>query len=110
MGNVDETVLHAGFPGPALDFNAYHFDRDAALAADQVVVVFFADAATVAGLAVLASQGVKFAGFGQRPHLVVYGGQSDVFTLGLKRGVEVLGGAELVGRVQDGGEGTLLPR
>jgi hypothetical protein len=110
VGNVNEPVLHAGFPGPAFDCHALYFYSCSALAAHQVVVVLFADAAPVAGLAVFASQGVKFARFGQRPHLVVHGGQGDVLALGLKGGVEVLSGAELVGSVQDGGEGTFLPR
>jgi hypothetical protein len=110
VGDVDEAVFHAGFPGPAFDFSAFDLDGCAALAADEVVVVLFAGTAPVTRLAVLAPQGVELARFGECPHLVVHGGQGDVLTLGLQSGVEVLGGAELVGRVQDGGEGTFLPR
>ena len=72
-------------------------------------MVFVAGAAAVAGFAVVASQGVELAGVGERPHLVVDGGEGDVLALGLELGVEVLGRAEAVGSVQDGGQGALLP-
>ncbi len=110
VGDVDETVTVAGSGGPAFDFGPFDLDGAAALAAYEVVMVFVAGAATVARFAVVASEGVNLARFGQGPHLVVDGGKGDVVALGLEFGVEVLRGAEAVRGVQYGGEGAFLPR
>ena len=85
------------FRGPAFDFWSFDFDRGAAVAADEVVVVLAAGAAPVAGFAIVTSQGVELAGVGERSDLVVDGGEGDVLTLGLELGVKLLSRAEPVG-------------
>ena len=82
---------------PAFDFWSFDFDGSAAVAADEVVVVLVAGAATVASFAVIASEGVELAGVGERSHLVVDGGEGDVLALSLELGVKLLSGAEPVG-------------
>src|SRR5262245_62056384 len=84
VGDVDEAVFAARSGGPAFDSKSFHLDGGAAPAAYQVVVVFVGSAAAVADLAVLTSQGIKLAGFGEGPHLVVHSGEGDVFAVGLE--------------------------
>jgi hypothetical protein len=96
VGDLDEAVFVAGSGGPPFDFGSFDFDCAATLAAHEVVVVFVAGTASVAGFAVRAAQGVEIACFGQGPQLVVDGGEGDVLALGLELGVEVLGGPESV--------------
>jgi hypothetical protein len=110
MGHVDEAMLVASARGPTLDLASFDFDGPAAATAYKVMVVLVPGAASIAGFAVVASQSVEFACFGERPHLVVDGGKRDVLPLGLEFGVEVLGGAEPVGCGQHSGEGAFLSR
>ena len=55
VGDVEKAVLLASPGGPAFDFWSFDFDGVAAVAADKVVVVVIAGAATVASFAVVAS-------------------------------------------------------
>jgi hypothetical protein len=94
--------------GPPLDFGALDFNRSSTVPADEVVMVVIPGAATVSGFAIVASESIELASFGEDAELVVDGGQGDVLALGLQLGVQVLGGTESVGGVQDGSECTLL--
>jgi len=110
VGDVDEPMVAARSSGPPFDFGSFDFDGDPALTTYEVVVMLVAGAAAVAGFAVVTSEGVELARFGEGPYLVVDGGEGDVLALGLKLGMEVLGGAKPIGGIEDSGEGALLAR
>ena len=96
MGDVEKSVVFTCSGRPAFDFWSFDFNGSAAVAADEVVVVLLAGAATVASFAVVASEGVDLAGVGESAYLVVDGGKCDVLALGLELGVKLLSGAEPV--------------
>ena len=73
-----------------------------------MVVVLAALAASVEHLLVAAHL-VHLTGLGQRGEVAVDGGQPHLGPLRLQGGVDLLGGAELLGALQDVAHGGALP-
>jgi hypothetical protein len=79
VGDVDKAMVLARCGSPAFDLWSLDFDGAPAMTADKVMVVVIAGTSAVESFAVVASEGVKLAGIGKRTHLVVDGGEGDIF-------------------------------
>lgn len=108
MGDLDESVFAGNPVGPALDLGSLDFDGGAAATAHEVMMVVVGVAPPVESLARGGPQEVHFSGVREGSELVVDGGEADVFALCPQLGEYVLGGPELVGRVQGCSQRPLL--
>ena len=110
VGYGGEAVFARGAAGPAFHRVFSDFNGVSAKAADQVVVMVPALAATVAGFGVLGSQHVDFALVRHGLQNPIDGGQGDRFPVRAQHGVQLLGAAEFRGLFQHLVEGRPLPR
>lgn len=84
VSDVDESVACGHLGRPLLDGRTLYLHGPPAVPADQVVMVTFATAATVASFAVVAANDVELSGLCERPHLAVDRGEPDVLTANLE--------------------------
>ena len=109
VGDGSEAVI-AGCPVcPAVDRRCGDFHGVAALAADQVVVVFLAVAAPVPGLALGGPQYVHFTLTGHGLQGAVDRGEGDPFPVFMQQMVQLLGAAESCRLLQHVVERHALP-
>src|SRR6185312_7809952 len=86
---------------PRLDRGSLDLDGRAAPPAHQVVVVLGARAPPVDGLARVGAEHVDLAAVGQRLQGAVHGGEADAVAAAAQLLVDLLGGAEVVDRVDE---------
>ena len=110
MGHVDKAVRVSDSGRPDLNLWAFHLDRASAVPADEVVVVLITRATPISRLSIVTAKGVEVAVLCETAELVVDRCKPNVLTSGSKLGVEILGGAELSRRIENGGKGALLAR
>jgi len=108
MADVDKLVDLCDPIGPDLDFGPFHLNSAAALATDQVVVVISGSAAPKEGFSVVRAEDIDVAAVGEGAELVIDSREPDVLSPRPKVREQLLSGAEVLGRIENGRKGALL--
>ncbi|KLL96565.1 hypothetical protein NJ76_02010 [Rhodococcus sp. IITR03] len=107
VADVDEAVRLGHLVRPAFDLRAVHLDREAAVAAHEMVVVP-GGAPPEQRLAAVGAQHVDAADLGERLQGAVDGRQADALAALAQLVVKVLGGPEFLGVVEQVDDGAAL--